>query len=467
MADAATNQAEAIPLAYAAPAGGEPSTMRRDVSSAYLASAARIVSWIVTSAAVFRLVSPGAFALMSLVRATIGILNYASVGLAPAMIRLLAEAKAPKLNGLRDATGDPIDPVRGVYVNGVAWGLVACGVAFAILLLYVRWIGRSSSVMSLAAGAEKFVLLFGVGVIIRLLSDAPSAVLQTSGLIALDNLFVVAEEGLWAIMSVGLLMLKNLPADWGQKVGWSFLLSSGLLLIARWFAASTRIPANSAGRIKHLDSKILKRLFGFGSLITLAQLADYLYAPTDFILISLFLPPIQAATYSPAVQIDAGLLMLVGAIASVILPKAALAHVSENRALVRRYYFLGTLASLGILLFTASGTWAISVPLFRVWFGHSMRATRAILPLVLIHTVLGGSSIVGRSILLGMGKVAPFTAAVLIAGVSNVFLSWLFVTHFNMGLKGIILGTICAVVGRCVVWMPWYVMKTLREEPQN
>src|SRR5438045_2321969 len=108
--------------------------MRRDVISAYGASVARIASWVVVSAAVYRLVSPGAFALMSLVRATIGILNYASVGLAPAMIRLLAEAKAARpviaLQAQSDLERAPtrlvIDPVRAVYVNGLAWGAIAC-----------------------------------------------------------------------------------------------------------------------------------------------------------------------------------------------------------------------------------------------------------------------------------------------------------------------------------------------------
>ena len=71
---------------------------------------------------------------------------------------------------------------------------------------------------------------------------------------------------------------------------------------------------------------------------------------------------------------------------------------------------------------------------------------------------------VGRSILLGMGKVAPFATAVLIAGVSNVLLSWLFVARFHLGLRGIILGTIAAVVGRSVIWMPWYVMRTLKKD---
>jgi O-antigen/teichoic acid export membrane protein len=471
MADVSTSDAHPPVLDYNA--GAEASTMKLDVLSAYAASAARIISWIVTSAAVYRLAGAGAFAVLSLVRATIGILNYASVGLAPAMIRLLAEAKAARTSLLNQPDSDGsqirVDPVRAVYVNGVAWGLTACGVAFVLLLLYAHWIRRSPAILSLGTGTERFVILFGIGVIIRLLSDAPSAVLQTSGLIALDNAFVVAEEALWAIVSVALL-LGAPKMDWGFSVGWSFLVTSLLLLIVRWLAASTKISKNAVSRFRHFDLSILKRLFGLGSLITLAQLADYLYAPTDFILISLFLPPLEAATYSPAVQIDAGLLMLVGAIASVILPKAALAHVSENRQLVRRYYVLGTLASVGILLFTASGTYAISKPLFRLWFNRSMNDTRAILPLVLIHTVIGGSSQVGRSILLGMGKVAPFTISVIVAGVSNVLLSILFVTHFHMGLRGIILGTICAVVGRCGIWMPWYVIRTLnraREDSQS
>jgi Na+-driven multidrug efflux pump len=61
-----------------------------------------------------------------------------------------------------------------------------------------------------------------------------------------------------------------------------------------------------------------------------------------------------------------------------------------------------------------------------------------------------------------MGKVGPFTTAVLIAGVTNVLLSFCFVRYLNMGLKGIILGTICVVVARCALWMPWYVLRCLR-----
>ena len=34
----------------------------------------------------------------------------------------------------------------------------------------------------------------------------------------------------------------------------------------------------------------------------------------------------------------------------------------------------------------------------------------------------------------------------------------------RLGLPGIIYGTIVAVVGRCAIWMPWYVLRTLNRE---
>src|SRR5947209_15727134 len=66
-------------------------TMRRDILSAYLASGARVMSWVIVSALFYRR-STDAFALLALVRGTLGILNYLSLGILPAMIRALATA---------------------------------------------------------------------------------------------------------------------------------------------------------------------------------------------------------------------------------------------------------------------------------------------------------------------------------------------------------------------------------------
>ena len=69
---------------------------------------------------------------------------------------------------------------------------------------------------------------------------------------------------------------------------------------------------------------------------------------------------------------------------------------------------------------------------------------------------------VGRSVLLAAGKFTPFAISVLVAGTMNVFFSYIFVKYFHLGLQGIIYGTIIAVVTRCLLWMPWYVMRSLK-----
>jgi len=56
---------------------------------------------------------------------------------------------------------------------------------------------------------------------------------------------------------------------------------------------------------------------------------------------------------------------------------------------------------------------------------------------------------------------------VLIAGAVNVIASICFVRYLDLGLRGIVLGTIVAVVGRCAIWMPWYVLRTLRREARE
>ena len=71
-----------------------------------------------------------------------------------------------------------------------------------------------------------------------------------------------------------------------------------------------------------------------------------------------------------------------------------------------------------------------------------------------------------RSIL-AIGKVRTFTFSVLIAGVANVILSYSFVRFGNMGLRGIVLGTIIAVTLRSGIWLPWYTLRVLKRETRS
>ena len=456
--------------------------MRRDLASAYLASAAKIGSWVVVSAILFRWYGPEPFAIVALARATLSVLNYTALGLAPAMLHMLARALAKPQQVIpvenhrprvlwyagRLQTPRSYEPIHSLYSNGLIIALT-CGVlAAGIALLYGSYFRVLHEVPAhtfwfrLPSYGSEFSAAFGVGIALRLASDASGAVLQARRLIAVDNLLLAGADALWILLTLD----RTEPnGHWGDitRVGFAFLESSVALFISR-FVLAAAVTRPFKFFTPPLDLSLMSRLLGTGLLITFAQLADFLYAPVDLILINRLLDPTLVAAYAPVVQIDAGLFLLTAGIASVLLPRTALAHAVGERLLIRQYYVKGTLASAVILATAAISVWVFAPWIFRLWLGDPMPQTQAILPLVLIHTVVGGSSAVGRSILLGMGKVKPFTIAAIASGVANVVLSYCFVRFFGWGLYGIVIGTIVVVVARAGIWMPWYVLRTLRDE---
>lgn len=462
-----------------APGATPLSPMRRDIGSAYVASLSRIASSVIVSAIVFRVLGPGPFALLALVRATIGLLNYLTLGLGPAMVHYLAAEGQPNASAhalravaagpedvptLDYATIKPDEPkgIKSLYANGLALAYGAAIIGFLAVAVYASGFGK---LHALPAGvnqrvAIQFVLLMGWSTLLRLASEPAGAVLQVRGQITLDNLILAAGELLWVGITAALVFRPNA----GVLVVANGLLAASLLVLIGRLYFALGLTAFAVPVPALLSGAILRKLLSFGLLVAAAQLADYLYAPTDYILINRLIGPDVVAVYAPAVQVDAGLLILVSGLSAVLLPKAALAHAGGSAKTVRRYYIRGTLASVAMLLPAAAVTWALAPWLFRLWLGNPMPVAQSVLPLILLHTVIGGSSAVGRSILLAVGRVRPFTIAVFIAGVTNVGCSYAFVRYLHWGLWGIVLGTTVAVVARCALWMPWYVLRTLQAD---
>ena len=461
--------------------------MARDVASAYAASGAKVASWVVVSAVVFRW-SEAAFAALTLVRATLGLLTYTAFGIGPAMVHQFARARqavspvrafplAEEAPTAAPLTLDYADPSVGRPEDFdlerrrlLAAGLCAAGFAAAfgglLLAIYANGLQRYLTIPQGVRESDlyEFAVFFGFGIIVRLLSEPASAVLQTEGRIVLDNAILTVAEVAWAAVVFQAFRVQR-PYNPLGLVGGCFAFTSFCLLLARMFLADRRVKL-PLSFFRFVEARIVRRILGYGLLVTLAQLADFLYAPTDYILISALLNPLDIAAYAPAVQIDAGLLILVTGLAVVLLPKAALAHAADDATAVRRYYVRGTLASAALLALAALAVWALAPRLLTLWLGQDVPATRAILPGILVHTVVGGSGAVGRSVLIGVGRVRAFTISVLVAGVANVILSAAFV-WLGLGLWGIVLGTISVVVARCGLWMPWYVLRVLGEAKGN
>jgi hypothetical protein len=80
----------------------------------------------------------------------------------------------------------------------------------------------------------------------------------------------------------------------------------------------------------------------------------------DCILLEHFLGAQFVAYYSPAIQIDAALLLLVSGLAVVLYPKSAIAHAAGDIERLKHYYIRGTLISFALLLPAAVVVWATS-----------------------------------------------------------------------------------------------------------
>jgi O-antigen/teichoic acid export membrane protein len=447
-----------------------PASMRREILSAYIATGAKIGSWVIVSALVFRVLGPGQFAVLALIRGTIGLLNYISLGLAPAMIHQASQATADAPTKARESSdGATLSyyaadtnalSLRVIYTNGLFIAAFALAIGIILAGGFGAQFERLFRVPVHVGGIAGVVCLMGIGTLLRLMGDVPGAVLQVRSRIFEDNSIVALGDLLWTVLTISTCIIHPYGDALDLIACW-YATSGGVALWLRLIgaAAETKVVVPMP---ELLSGPIVRQLLGFGIVVVLAQLADYLYAPTDYILIDHLLSPLDIASYAPALQIDGALLLLVSGLSSVMLPRAAVAHAQGDAKTVRRYYVVGTLSSLGLLAGASVLAWVASPWIFRLWLGNPMPETQRILPVLLICTTLGGSSMVGRSILLAVGRVWPFTAAVLIAGVTNVVFSYIFVTRFHWGLRGIVLGTVVAVVARCGIWMPWYVMRVLR-----
>jgi len=445
-------------------------SLRRDIASAYLVTILRLLAWALVTATVFRTAGLAAFALLGLVQSTVGILEYAAIGLSPAIIRLSAEAMKVALTSSNNA--DPIfselphrDPgVQRVYSNGLTMAILTALGGLVFLAIFMSFFRVTKTNADSGGVAFELVLMVGLATLIRLISDAPGAALQTTGKIFVDNLLLSTHELVWGVGTAFDLYVLHLP--WQRATGFALMAGSLLLLALRSIFAHHTGSGMFERWWTRIHGPTLRRLLIFGGMVVAAQMADYLYAPTDNFLIWKLIGWKTVGVYAPAVQIDGGALLLVSALAAVLLPRTALAHAAGNPHTVRRYYIRGTLATFFALAAAAPVALWIAPMFFTLWLGNPMRETCAILPLILIHTVIGGSSLVGRSTLLAIGKVRPFTISVLTAGLANVVFSYSFVRfgHLTHPLNGIVCGTIVAVTGRCAIWMPWYTLRALRSE---
>ena len=451
--------------------------MKLDLVTAYAANIARVASWAIVAGVVYRRGGAIELSLLMLARGTVGFLTYTSLGLAPALMRCFVPplqvvpatpvqavspleyarpGDAPRGNAIE---GDDDPERRAIYGSATLIVLIIAVLSMAPVIVYAQNFGAAHRIPGLHGVRGGYVaLLLAIGVLIRTWSDVPAAWLAATGRLAKDNYIVICGEIGFAIWSL-LLVREPYPAAGAAS---AFAFAAVGIAGARFALAGVWTPGVPLSRVLTLVAPVIAS----GALVLLSQLADWLYAPFNQILISRTIGVTRVATYAPAIQIDGAMLLVVSGLSTVLLPKTAISHAHGDLATIRNYYVRGSLASLLALVACAVAVIVLKDVIFRLWFKDPMEATQAILPLVLIHTVIGGTASIGRSVLFGIGRIKAYTIAAVVGGIANVALAIVFVTQTNWGLRGIVLATIITVTVRCAIWMPWYTLRALRGNDQ-
>ena len=434
-----------------------------DLTAAFAASGAKAMAYAVISSL---LLAGGAhapdFAMFTLIRSTLGLLNYASLGIAPAFIRQLAQSLAISSQQDRPSDAAVISPQR-LYASAVYPALLIGAVALLLLLVYSFNFDSIHKVPpTLLQYAPWSAFFVGMAMLFRLLSDIPGGWLQATHKISLDNILLMSADLAWPVLTWVLLRSTPTPL---LAASIAFCICYFGLALARLVAAGVHgAPIRSSPR--DVDGPMARHLLGFGLLLTISQLSDFLYAPTDFLLINWFLTPEHLTDYSVVVQLDAGLLLLTSAVSTVLYPRASRAVAIHDVATLRRYYLRGTILTAAMLIIVGIVLIIVAKPLLLIWLKTDRPGARAILPLLLLHTVIGGSIAPARAILFAADKARVFAISAVAAGVINVVISGTLLFYTDLGLVAVITGTVVAVFIRSVIFMPWYTMRVLRNLPR-
>lgn len=453
-----------------------------DLGSSYALSVARVASMAAMVAIFYRYANAEYAATFILVRTMLGLLNNAFAGVGPTTQRWLARAAqtAPPVAAMpafavevqveyRSATRTArrqAGAEASAYLLTLTTTLALVAAAALVVMVYTGSFTFWHDVaITRAWQAGPFATSIGAGLLFRAASEPAGALLQSRNRLEVDNVIGIAGELLWPLLC---LPLVGYSAMWNgallEAVGHRFLAVSVGVFFVRHAVAAYLLRDDLFAAIGQYDiTSQTPGRFAWQSVVTaIGSLADFLYAPANLLIISACIHPKAVADYTPALQFDAALLLLVGAIAATMLPRAMRLAGEGRKDDLRTLYLRSTLASFAILAIAAAATWLAAPTILRLWLGQPMPVTLAVLPFVLVHTVLGGTAGVGRATLLAMGRFRAYTISAVVGGVANVMLALLFVVGCGWGLRGVAIATIVAVFGRCAIWMPWYVLRSLR-----
>lgn len=305
---------------------------------------------------------------------------------------------------------------------GVALWVVALGSCASFALNYIQAVFAAyqrPSAMSI------FSMLANVGFLVLLFVVRPA---QDSGLARMSVLYLVA------------------------------MLGANLWLIGRFFILHPEARPSLSG----IDHSLRKRIMGFGIRLFVVQLAAMIIFTTSRLMVSTFVGPAEVVIYDAGFKVFSLVTMVHTLVMSSMWSSFTHAHEQNDWGWIKGS--LKRLTQLMIPLSLTCAALALASPwIIQTWLGQAQVGTIGMYGWFAVVVVLSCWSNVFAYFLNGIGDVFVQFYTAVAAALVNVPASYFFCVTMDMGISGILAGTVCSI-GIFSILGPLQVIKLIGKE---
>jgi O-antigen/teichoic acid export membrane protein len=385
------------------------------------------------------------YGLYVLVGAVIGQGALLDFGIAPAVIKYVAEHRAQRDD----------DQMRSLIATvQVLYSLIG----LLTLLLTVALAATLPNFFNIAPSqhdtATIVVLLSGARLAISIPFTTPWAVLWALHKYGQANAIKALGTILTAATTVSVLLLG------GGIVGMVAATIPVTLLIQAVFVWYVRraAPEISFG-FRGARRKFVKAVLSFSASLSLADIAYYIQAKSDEIIIGTFLPVSAVSPYAVARRLGVLPHLLAEQALGGFLPLASELDAKGDSGQLRSIYLVGSRVTFALCISVAGVLIALPRQLLTLWVGADYASYAPILVVLALASVAEISHWPGQVILQGLGRHHGLVFPYICGAIAKLGLAVVLVR--SQGLMGIALGTMVSSIALSLIFVFPYTMRLL------
>jgi len=363
--------------------------------------------------------------------------SFCDFGLSPALSREIGFSSKKKYNSLR--ISNLFFTVKRIvsYVS-----LISIVILFCFGYFYIRNLAVDTSILKHIFYA---FALCGVGIIIQFQANPYLAVIYGVGSIAAERYIRAIGPVLGIIISM-LLITKVQCGLYGLAIGYAVQAIS-IYILSRCFLYKKINIIKNGRYLKVIFQRILQPSLQW----TFMGIGATLIFQTSNFVIAHFMGVKYVTQFSILFQIFSLILTLAGIIGYVITPLVAQAKGLNDNKKINYYFLLSVRSSTAIAIFLSTSLYFFIDDIVRIWLGSGFVINKNALLILLAVAILEANHVSCAIIAMATGYV-KFALIALIAGILNLFLSFLFIPYYGVS------GAALSIFVSQILTNNWYVV---------